>query len=91
MDHRQLVLEARRIRLPVGRGWRQALVVIGPLPAWANEMLELLSEVVITQAGERSTHREARNEKPDRAHPVEGRCRDGDGGERVRDPDYEIA
>jgi hypothetical protein len=51
VDHLQLVLEARRIRLPVGHEWRQALVVIGPLPAWANDMLELLSEVVITQAG----------------------------------------
>lgn len=52
VEHLRLVLDARRIRMPQGHEWPDALIVIEPMVAWADDLLRLLSEVVILQAPE---------------------------------------
>jgi hypothetical protein len=51
-EHLALVLQANRVKLPHGHAWPEALVISGRLAPWANELLELMAEVVIMQTSD---------------------------------------
>ena len=51
-EHVRLVLDGTRIRMPISHEWPEAILVPGPLDAWANDLIQVLREVVITAAPE---------------------------------------